>query len=136
MAGAAPALEKLVINLFAGLGNIPGDEEEAVALAIEVPASGNFLFKQPVELAASASTSINLSTIFEQVTFVGVIDTTVDGAGGLLAGVDAATAAKRALAANGFLAMQCDTTTPPTIYLTAPAGESKFATVVAIGKRV
>lgn len=130
---AAPTLERLVLSIFAGMGDIDGLED--IALDIDVETSGlvNHVYRQPLEIAASGSTNVNLSSIFEGVAVVAVADVTLNSAGLLQVGGNTD---KFILAANGTLVMHLNVgSTPPTVYLTAPAGETKYVEIVAIGKR-
>lgn len=130
---AAPTLERLVVSIFAGMGNIDGLED--LPLDFDLAASGvvNHVYKQPIELAASASTNINLANIFEGVGLMAVQDVTAGGAGGMLVGGNTD---KFTLTAGGIWVCTFNiATTPPTIYLTAPSGETKYLELYAIGKR-
>lgn len=130
---AAPTLERIFASIFCGLGDISGQEDIAVDIMVEESGIANHIYCNTVELAASDSTSVNLSTIFEGVRFVLVHDVTANGAGGLQVGGNTD---KFTLTAGGFVLMDIQMSgTPPTLYITAPAGESKYVEIVAIGKR-
>lgn len=130
---AAPTLERLVLSIFAGMGDVDGLEDIAVDFDSTTAGLVNHVYKAPIEIPASGSISVSLAGIFEGVAVVAVVDVTAGSAGGLLVG---GSTDKFALAANGIdLKFLNIGTSPPTIYLTAPAGETKYVELYAIGKR-
>lgn len=130
---AAPTLERFLLSIFAGMGDVDGLEDIGLDFDAETAGLVNHIYKTPLEIAASGSTNVNLSTIFEGVALVAVIDVTAGSAGLLQVGGNTD---KFILAANGIHLMMLNIgSTPPTVYLTAPAGETKYVELIAIGKR-
>jgi hypothetical protein len=134
-----PTADALNVHCFVGKGTAGRDAklldfDDTASLGAGTTA--NAVFTQQLKLAAGASdTSINLSSYFDNCSYVAVREISA-ATSGVLVGPATTNANKFTLAASGVYVFKNGAGTPPTLYFTNPSGsDTVYVEVVAVGNR-
>lgn len=132
-----PATNNLNVHTYIGLGT-PGRDTKLLdyddSSTVGLGTTANATFRTEIKLAPNATdTSINLSTYFDTVSYVGATD--VSGAtSGFLIGPATGAGNKFTVGTSGVYEFKNGAATPPTLYFSNPSGtDTVYVEVVAAG---
>lgn len=138
-ASTVPTADSLNVHFFVGKGTAGRDAKlldfDDTAL-LGSGSTANAVYTQQLKLATSAAdTTVNLSTYFDNVSYVAIKE--ISGAtSGVLVGPATTNSNKFTVAANGVYIFKNGAGTPPTLYFTNPSGtDVVYVEVIAVGNR-
>jgi hypothetical protein len=130
----APTAERVNASFYLGRGTV-GRDRKLLDFDEASTTTDNAQYEELIELAASTSTTVDLSTKLDSCRYFAVQDVS-SAASGFLWGPNTTNANKFTVTTNGCAIVNNGAATPPTLYFTNPSGSATIQIkVVAIGSR-